>query len=211
MKKSNDDDDDDDDFGRARAGATTSLEGSDAFAAASASVETWGRGDRTGTDSREDGIEDDDAARVAIENAARAMRRALAMRTWGPADRRHAKRKSAAPRRVSGVRLGRTAVRARGAGRASCLSPSEFVRWRIRGRRHTFAGGAIQSCAALAGPLSRFQAQGAWKGNAGPCFVPRVRGRSVPGTLRSSRRTKSCFSPMERPIEPLRAREGPIS
>ena len=41
MKKSIDDDDDDDDFGRARAGATTSLEGSDAFAAASATNHWW--------------------------------------------------------------------------------------------------------------------------------------------------------------------------
>ena len=35
--------DDGDDFGRAREGAKTSLEGSDVFAVASASVETWGR------------------------------------------------------------------------------------------------------------------------------------------------------------------------
>ena len=91
--------DDGDDFGRAREGAKTSLEGSDAFAVASASVETWGReeterkkrrareyedgdetttgrGERTGADSREDGIEDEDAVRAAIENATRAMHEA---------------------------------------------------------------------------------------------------------------------------------------
>ena len=90
--------DDGDDFGRAREGAKTSLEGSDVFAVASASVETWGREkterkkrrareyededetttgrDGTGADSREDGIEDEDAVRAAIENAARAMREA---------------------------------------------------------------------------------------------------------------------------------------
>ena len=78
--------DDGDDFGRAREGAKTSLEGSDVFAVASASVETWGREeterkkrrareyededetttgrDGTGADSREDGIEDEDAVRV---------------------------------------------------------------------------------------------------------------------------------------------------
>ena len=37
---------------------------------------TTGRGERTGADSREDGIEDEDAVRAAIENAARAMREA---------------------------------------------------------------------------------------------------------------------------------------
>ena len=90
--------DDGDDFGRAREGAKTSLEGSDVFAVASASVETWGREkterkkrrareyededetttgrDGMGADSREDGIEDEDAVKAAIENASRIARAA---------------------------------------------------------------------------------------------------------------------------------------
>ena len=127
MKKSIDDDDDDDDFGRARAGATTSLEGSDAFAAASASVETWGRGDRTGTDSREDGIEDDDAARVAIENAARAMREAR--RGGGRReDVGGARGERAEPRRKERKR--RRFLRNRDAFSCALCSANETSQWR---------------------------------------------------------------------------------
>ncbi len=129
MKKSiDDDDDDDDDFGRARAGATTSLEGSDAFAAASASVETWGRGDRTGTDSREDGIEDDDAARVAIENAARAMREAR--REAEGVGRASAATAASEPSRGRRERKRRRFLRDRDAFSCALCSVNETSQWR---------------------------------------------------------------------------------
>ena len=143
--------DDGDDFGRAREGAKTSLEGSDAFAVASASVETWGReeterkkrrareyededetttgrGERTGADSREDGIEDEDAVRAAIENATRAMHEAR--REAEGVGKTSAARAASEPSRGRKERKRRRFLRNRDAFSCALCSANETSQWR---------------------------------------------------------------------------------
>ncbi len=142
--------DDGDDFGRAREGAKTSLEGSDVFAVASASVETWGREeterkkrrareyededetttgrDGMGADSREDGIEDEDAVRAAIENAARAMREAR--REAEGVGKTSAARAASEPSRGRKERKRRRFLRNRDAFSCALCSANETSQWR---------------------------------------------------------------------------------
>ena len=143
--------DDGDDFGRAREGAKTSLEGSDAFAVASASVETWGReeterkkrrareyededetttgrGERTGADSREDGIEDEDAVRAAIENATRAMHEAR--REAEGVGKTSAARAASEPSRGRKERKRRRLLGNRDAYSCALCSANETSQWR---------------------------------------------------------------------------------
>ena len=143
--------DDGDDFGRVREGAKTSLEGSDAFAVASASVETWGReeterkkrrareyededetttgrGERTGADSREYGIEDEDAARAAIENATRAMHEVR--REAEGVGKTSAARAASEPSRGGKERKRRRFLRNRDAFSCALCSANETSQWR---------------------------------------------------------------------------------
>ena len=143
--------DDGDDFGRAREGAKTSLEGSDVFAVASASVETWGReeterkkrrareyededetttgrGERTGADSREVGIEDEDAVRAAIENAARAMHEAR--REAEGVGKTSAARAASEPSRGRKERKRRRFLRNRDAFSCALCSANKTSQWR---------------------------------------------------------------------------------